>query len=72
MRESILQKSKTHLLNKEISSSLQHNQTVAGSNSSLIFPVLVLGYKFFIVEIMTYQFLNRLKNLYDFILNSYY
>jgi hypothetical protein len=32
----------------------------------LIFPVLVLGYYFFIVESMTYQFFYRLKNLYDY------
>jgi hypothetical protein len=32
----------------------------------LVFPALVLGYYFFIVESMTYQFLYRLKNLYDY------
>ncbi len=32
----------------------------------LIFPALVLGYNFFIVESMTYQFLYSLKNLYDY------
>ncbi len=32
----------------------------------LVFPALVLGYNFFIVENMTYQFLYRLKNLYDY------
>jgi hypothetical protein len=32
----------------------------------LIFPALVLGYNFFIVESLTYQFLYRLKNLYDY------
>ncbi len=32
----------------------------------LVFPALVLGYNFFIVESMTYQFLYRLKNLYDY------
>ncbi len=32
----------------------------------LVFPALVLGYNFFIVKSMTYQFLYRLKNLYDY------
>ncbi len=32
----------------------------------LVFPAQVLGYNFFIVESMTYQFLYRLKNLYDY------
>ncbi len=32
----------------------------------LVFPALVLGYYFFIVKSMTYQFLHRLKNLYDY------
>jgi hypothetical protein len=32
----------------------------------LVFPALVLGYYFFIVESMTYQFFYRLKNLYDY------
>jgi hypothetical protein len=32
----------------------------------LVFPALVLGYNFFIVESMTYQFLYSLKNLYDY------
>ncbi len=32
----------------------------------LVFPGLVFGYYFFIVESMTYQFLYRLKNLYDY------
>ncbi len=32
----------------------------------LVFPALVLGYYFSIVESMTYQFLYRLKNLYDY------
>ncbi len=34
--------------------------------TGLIFPALVLGYNFFIAESMTYQFLYRLKNLYDY------
>jgi hypothetical protein len=32
----------------------------------LVFPALVLGYYFFIIKSMTYQFLYRLKNLYDY------
>jgi hypothetical protein len=32
----------------------------------LVFLALVLGYNVFIVESMTYQFLYRLKNLYDY------
>jgi hypothetical protein len=32
----------------------------------LVFPALVLGYNFFIVESKTYQFLYRLKNVYDY------
>jgi hypothetical protein len=32
----------------------------------LVFPALVLGYNFFTVKSMTYQFLYRLKNLYDY------
>ncbi len=32
----------------------------------LVFPALVLGYYFFFVKSMTYQFLYRLKNLYDY------
>jgi hypothetical protein len=32
----------------------------------LVFPALVLGYNFFIAKSMTYQFLYRLKNLYDY------
>ncbi len=34
--------------------------------NALIFPALVLGYYFLVVESMTYQFLYRLKNLYDY------
>ncbi len=32
----------------------------------LVFPALVLGYYFLIVKSMTYQFLYRLNNLYDY------
>ncbi len=41
---------------------------VALATICLVFPALVLGYYFFIVESMTYQFLHRLKNLYDYVL----
>jgi hypothetical protein len=47
------------------------NQTVAGSDSSDISRAS-FGIQFFIVESMTHRFLYRLKNLYDYILNSNY
>ncbi len=34
--------------------------------TGLVFPALVLGYNFFIVESMTDQFLYSLKNVYDY------
>jgi hypothetical protein len=39
--------------------------------TGVIFPVLVSGHNL-IVQSILYQFLHRLKNLYDYILNSYY
>jgi hypothetical protein len=42
------------------------NKSSASSDVCLVFPALVLGYYFLIVKSMTYQFLYRLKNLYDY------